>query len=508
MPISPAAEQVVIRAHGGGAAGAGHVMRCLALAHAMSADRAAVTFVLDDASGPLAKRVLDAGYAVVPAGGEVGTFADSTAVAALAAEEGARWVVVDGYPLGAEFVEALQAAGFYVLAIDDHGTRGYQSAEIVLDQNLGADPADYASRSARTRLLLGTEYALLRPEFARRRAEALGRAVPERAARLLVTFGGSDPAGLTALAIAALGDPRLEGIGTSVLLGPGAPVPDVALPAGVTLLRDVRDVATLIAETDLALAAAGSTCWELACLGVPSLLIAAAENQVPIAERMHAAGAGRYLGRADCGGIDAASLASSIEGLAADAASRRLMREAAARLVDGRGAARAEDARRDALVLRPATVSDAQVLLDWANDAGTREASFSAARIGIDEHARWLDAMLADERVYFAIASDYAGRPLGTIRFSVGAEQQDSAVVSVTVAPEFRRQGRATPLIVTGTQECFARFPSLQRVVAYVRPENEASARAFESAGYHDAGEEIVSGVCARSFVRDREAVK
>src|SRR5215203_2632298 len=99
--------------------------------------------------------------------GKTGSAADAHETAELAHEHAAEWVVVDGYQFDAEYQKTLKNAGCRLLVIDDHGRAGSYAADLVLDQNLNAQPASYASRAAETRLLLGVRYALLREDFAR-----------------------------------------------------------------------------------------------------------------------------------------------------------------------------------------------------------------------------------------------------------------------------------------------------------------------------------------------------
>jgi RimJ/RimL family protein N-acetyltransferase len=127
--------------------------------------------------------------------------------------------------------------------------------------------------------------------------------------------------------------------------------------------------------------------------------------------------------------------------------------------------------------LRPAGQHDRDLLLAWANDPDTRRASFSTAPIGVEEHATWLATVLSDPTRQLWIA-EVDGEPVGQVRI----DQRDrDAVISVSVAPEARGRGLAAPMIEAAT----ARVDG--RVVALVKPENERSLRAFETAGYRRA---------------------
>ena len=100
------------------------------------------------------------------------------------------------------------------------------------------------------------------------------------------------------------------------------------------LRLDVRDL-----QIVLAVAAAGSTAWELAAMGVPMLLVAVAENQRAVVDPLVAAGAAQRLGLDAA--KDGATLAGAIGAFAsAGAAAHRGMARACVELVDGRGATR------------------------------------------------------------------------------------------------------------------------------------------------------------------------
>lgn len=135
-----------------------------------------------------------------------------------------------------------------------------------------------------------------------------------------------------------------------------------------------------------------------------------------------------------------------------------------------------------AVRLRPALASDAITLWRWRNDPQTRAASFSGVTVELAEHERWLRETLGrtDRRLYVAHAE---GRDVATARLDVqGAE----AVVSLTVAPEWRGRGIGTRVLRALVAEAFG-APGLRRLVARVKPDNAASRAAFERAGFTSA---------------------
>lgn len=330
-------QPLVIRADASSEIGSGHVMRCLALAEHWRADGGEAVFVTTAAIPGLVERLAGGGFEVVVATGAPGSGADADATRQVAAERAAHWLAVDGYHFDAAFVAGVRGDASRVLVMDDDGRGPYRGADLVLNQNIGADPSLYPDATSDSCLLLGPRYALLRQEF--RAWTDWHRETSDVAGRVLITFGASDPENHT-LAIAdelARSVPDAELL---LLVGPGNPHGDALEAAArassrLRLVRDPEDVAALMAGVDLAVAAAGSTAWELAFMMVPAVLVTTAENQGD-----NAAGLAR-LGAAACGSTaDWPAVMDVAARLAADGEARRAMAVAGRSLVDGTGGAR------------------------------------------------------------------------------------------------------------------------------------------------------------------------
>ncbi|HEY5315173.1 MAG TPA: GNAT family N-acetyltransferase [Pirellulales bacterium] len=134
----------------------------------------------------------------------------------------------------------------------------------------------------------------------------------------------------------------------------------------------------------------------------------------------------------------------------------------------------------DRLRLRPVTLADAPTLLEWVNDAVVRAQSFVSTPVNWPEHLAWLEGKLsstADAWLWMAETDEHAA--LGQIRFEGEGPQ---AVMSFSVAPAFRRQGYGALLVAAGCRRLFEQS-SLERVAAYVKPDNLASQRTLARAG-------------------------
>ena len=309
--------RVLFVCDGGPEVGGGHVMRCLTLAGALAQAGANCAFLDGHATGPVLDRFA----------------APDVARVAGAADWQSDWVVLDSYRSTLDEETGWRAAS-KLAVIDDLGRP--HAADLVIDPSFGRDPAVYAPVPA----LTGPRYALVRPEFAALRPA--GR-VDRPVRRALIAFGLNDLGGITATALEAI----LPIAGPAVLdvvVGGSAPslprLRELDAQGEIVLHIDVRDMAALSAKADLAVGAGGSSIWERATLGLPSIVLALAENQIAMTRALHEAGALLETDLQDLGGAWARVMSD-------DGLRQGLSRESLA-LCDGQGADRAAGALLDA----------------------------------------------------------------------------------------------------------------------------------------------------------------
>ncbi len=195
---------LLLRADANALMGTGHVMRCLALAQAWQDRGGLAAFLSAPLPSAIETRLSAEGLAVVALKSWPGGAADAAETIRQAEALQADWVVVDGYQFDAAYHKALKDAGLKLLVLDDNGDSGFYWADLVLNQNIHAQADWYKNRASYTRLLLGTQYALLRREFLAWRGWQ--RDTPETAYKILVTLGGSDPDNVTLKVLEALSE--------------------------------------------------------------------------------------------------------------------------------------------------------------------------------------------------------------------------------------------------------------------------------------------------------------
>lgn len=347
--------------------GSGHVMRCLTLADALKALAAECQFICREHQGNLIEFIRNKGYtthALCGAGGDtIPTHSaggddlshapwlgatqhqDAAECAAILGKSNADWLVVDHYALDARWESALKQYHRKLMVLDDLADRPHQ-CDLLLDQTFGRNPADYKPWvPPHCNILCGSQYALLRPEFAALRPYSLQRRKNPSLEHLLITMGGVDKDNATGQVLHALKSSELPSHShITVVMGAAAPwLAEVRLQAAqmpwpTTVRAGVSDMAQLMADSDLAIGAAGATSWERCCLGLPTIMVVLAANQRGVARGLEQAGAVRVLQSAEDIGNGLAPLMNS---LVSSVALRTCMSETAAGLADGSGVATA-----------------------------------------------------------------------------------------------------------------------------------------------------------------------
>jgi RimJ/RimL family protein N-acetyltransferase len=235
-------------------------------------------------------------------------------------------------------------------------------------------------------------------------------------------------------------------------------------------------------------------------MGLPALLIDVADNQTRVAKELQRLGSAIHVGDRS---VTKEALAEALTSLIGSEDIRRGLSQRSRELVDGRGAERVVSVLRGEswLRLRRAVAEDLQMLWEWANDSGVREASFSTAPIPWEAHVNWFSARLADNASVIFIAEGSRGTPVGQVRFNIDGRE---AVLNISLAKGQRGRGLAVPAVEAAVQRFFAEF-DCDIVHAFVKPENIASKKTFENAGFEPSGSKMIHGCLALHFVCTRQ---
>lgn len=398
-------------------------------------------------------------------------------------------LIVDHYDLDVEFERACRPWAERILVIDDLANRKHD-CDLLVDQTPGRDEHDYSQLVPGDCIVLaGSGYALLDRRF--RQARAIRANGCDAVQRILVNFGGSDIVGATVLALEALSEASL-GLMTDVVVGtPGNDFDRIrslaaSLEPPATVHVAVSDMASLMARADLAIGAGGVSSLERCCVGLPSAIVTVAENQNAMATALGRAGAAAVLGTASA--VLPGALAHAIRGLVTNHPLRIAMCSGAARITDGFGAARvaaaclssSRSADGGRVWLRRATPDDEALMLAWQSAPGARIHSRNPSAPEPHEHRAWFRRMLCDPNCVFNIVV-CEGCPVGVLRLDERCE--GAYEISILVASEYQNRK------IGGNALALARSVVPQALIrAEIHPDNEASIRMFERAGYRQVG--------------------
>lgn len=306
--------RIAIRVDSGIEIGIGHVMRCLSLATYMRHTGHEVLFICKMHEGNLIPKISEYGFdvAVLPIeeaasrrlshsswlGGEQYSDAHQT-ICSIHEQLGSDidLVIVDHYGVDHEWEALVNKVSKKLMVIDDLADRVHD-CDYLLDQTFLREKEDYEIFSHdKCTFMLGTNYALLRDEFSvssehiiQQRESDIERGISS----ILIMMGGTDPKDLTSKVLdALLIDEFCWKI--TIVLGKTAPhFENVSKycnsDSRLTLLTDVSNVAELMLSHQLCIGAPGSTSWERCALGLPSIVIPFADNQLLLAQNTSSQG--------------------------------------------------------------------------------------------------------------------------------------------------------------------------------------------------------------------------
>ena len=518
--------RVLIRADASLAIGSGHVMRCLTLAHALRALGCTVAFVCRAHDGHLSAMLAQAGYEVFGLAKPSPSACDQNAGMAYAhsawlgvseandfadcqpilADYQPDWLIIDHYALAKPWQQRARhlLPNVKILVIDDLADRAHDS-DILLDTTFGRHAADYRDLvPPYCRLLLGTRYALLRPEFAEWRERSLKKRhkpAAQQRINLLLNLGGVDSDNVTLAVLHALQTyhaKQQRDIRVTVVMGKTAPHTASVQAFAKTAAFDCQvvihatNMAQRMAQADIAIGAAGSTTWERCCLGLPSVLLVLADNQRHIAAALQQARVVAVCAREQLADDLPDALAQVLNDYAAF--SRR-----AAALVDGRGATRVVNAIRHAKRLRHArvrraTVDDMRQIWQWRNHIDVRQWMFGQDTIAWASHQRWFSRQLAAPNVRLLMFLIDA-KPMGFVNITcqaapyqtltAGAAQTKRATWGFYLAPDCPRgQGLGFALAVLALADVFNADNPPAVIDAQVLAHNTASIALHRKLGF------------------------
>jgi len=284
--------------------GAGHLMRCIALAYGFQHYQLVCIFLVNDETEHYLQGLNDFPFKIK--NNDKGDLSEFSWIELVAKSMTAIGIVLDGYQFSENYRDTLSSIGLPIIAIDDTNTGGKLFADVVINPVSSAGTLNYKQTAPGATLLLGSDYILLRPEFIKAsmsnkltdKTQSMSDQSYQRRQACLITFGASDISGLTIPVLDALTMNELDVSPITVVTGGAYPSTEqlrtlisslkASLKANlintagpiITHLEHVRNMAPVLKGAKMAISAAGGTVFELAAMGVPTILLVVADNQL------------------------------------------------------------------------------------------------------------------------------------------------------------------------------------------------------------------------------------
>lgn len=290
-----------IRTDGNSQIGAGHVMRCLSIAEALRDLGELVLFIIADEEPVKLIESRGFGYLVLHTDWR-DMEAELQKLLAVISENEIESLLIDSYQITEKYMHTLMR---YVKTayLDDCGETVYPT-DMLINYNIYAPEIDYKSMYQKKgitipKLVLGIEYVPVRKEFGN-----IEYRVKELARDVLITTGGADMYNATEHILSKLLEKSDRNPFLRYRVVSGAynehieKLRNIAKTNNnVYLYENVPDMWNLIKRCDIAISAAGSTMYELATIGVPTVCFYFVENQRQIAKacEVFAKNAGNYV---------------------------------------------------------------------------------------------------------------------------------------------------------------------------------------------------------------------
>lgn len=351
------------RVNGNKDIGMGHVMRCLSLAPFLEEQP---VFIIND-NPTVFEKVKKTGYLPIP----IRTLQDKdfqvmintlnnyprTSVKKMPSEDQELEVmcailkrekidvlITDLVFASKEYFKVLKQQGIVLISLDELGESHF-SSDLVFNCNSVSKTKKYLKEDC-TKIYIGSEYALLRKEF----SGVETRSVRDQVKRILVTCGGTDMKGLSLKILRAL-QPFSKDLEIVLIIGPDFKFREslnglLKEMQNIFVKEDVKEMHLEMMQADLAIASGGTTMYELAACGTPSIILCQYEHQNEFASVLEEQGVLVNLGIGES--VEEGAIREAVHSLL-DSKTRQTMSGTGQSIIDGNGAQRVAHIIQEAL---------------------------------------------------------------------------------------------------------------------------------------------------------------
>lgn len=490
---------VIFRCDGGTHIGMGHVVRCLALAH-MLREYFDIQFVLQETDDTVYKWITAQGFSYKSIGRTSDFQADGRQLIHTLQANGMVncLVVLDGYNFMTPYQQMIQAEGHKVVAIDDLH-QWYHSAEAVINHAPGISNSGYECHE-RTRLLLGLDYALLRPEFLH--ATRTERTI-KKAENFLISMGASDENNRTEFFARMLIDhfPQAQIRLLMSTLNPHYPTIKTwaeSIPQlSICINLNTQELIEVLIAADVVICPASTISIEACAIGCSLITGYTASNQMGILAGLIQNGAAHSLG--DLNKLNNQEALTSIQLFSENLSARETQLLHQRTLLDGNSDRRLALAFLEIqynCTVRRAIPDDALLYFQWANDPEVRANSYQTGEIRWGDHLKWFDSVITSDswHLWLYCINDTAAAQM---RLKI---ENNTATINYSVSEPFRGKKLSKLLLQHAALNMSLQDPRIEYIEGWVKKSNIPSCRAFKSSGYLEA-EETADSILFRKSV-------
>jgi len=425
--------------------GMGHLMRCLTLANGLKKRGFECYFICRNFEGNGARKFIDNDFSLDLLSVEglelskdwlgVPFEKDLKDVVDVVSKKPIDWLIVDHYEIDHKWQKEfrIKFPKAKIMVIDD--LLRSHDCDLLLDQTYGRKPEDYRSLVPQTAdLCLGTKFALLREEFTALRSQ-----------------------------IHQKPDHKDEHLADLKHLGPR-----------VELISFSNDMAGLMAKADFAIGAGGGTSWERCCLGLPTIVLTLADNQIEIAKILSEKKAGISVS------TEKQQISDAVEKLLVYPQLLMSMSKNAASLCDGKGVGRVINRILcNSFEFKDANASDAQFIFDARYLGGASSFYRNKEIPSFQSHVSWLESAFDNENILLLCAS-LCGVKVAHVRLDKSGSI--SGEIGICLAEDWR--GRGVGRVVLESANQYFSTLGFSKIYAEVHEHNQPSVNIFERAGY------------------------
>ena len=301
--------------------------------------------------------------------------------------------------------------------------------------------------------------------------------------RVFVFFGGADLDNLTSVVLQVFSQPKLKHLYVDLVIGFANPYKDklkieVDKYPNVNLYIQVDDIAELMVKADIALGAGGTTTWERMALGLPSIVVTTADNQVACIKNLDQGGYLKWLG--DVNYVDKHTIYNALLEAGKNPNKLKEQSQNCQTIVNGKGAQIVSrllisGPEAKTLSVRKANDSDSLLYWYWANDPVVRRNAFNQQTIEWERHQEWFEYYSKNPgTILLLIESEFS--PIGQVRFDWSSSKY---IISYSLAKQYRGYGLGEVMLKRAIDYLQQEVPSFT-LVGKIKAANTASIKVFK----------------------------